>query len=162
MAGTSGKCHTFKGLKFYAKNGCVCLHDEADGSFFVLTVKEFLERARALSDEAKRLRELAALNPAQKWHAADRFELQQAIDNMVECCKEARNQGDRFDPKVAAWFTKHRPSRRSKISMASAANFSLALPGQLPRGKDTGKHVTPDFTLPAAGEKPKKLILPGE
>lgn len=162
MAGTSGKCYTFKGLKFYAKNGCVCLHDEADGSFFVLTVKEFLERASALSDEAKRLRELAALNPAQKWHTADRFELQQAIDNMVACCKEAQNQGDRFDPKVAAWFSKHRPTRRSKISMASAANFSLALPGQLPLGKDTGKHVTPDFTLPAAGEKPKKLILPGE
>lgn len=162
MAGTNGKCFTFKGLKFYAKNGCVCLHDEADGSFFVLTVREFLERARALSDEAKRLRELAAENPAQKWHTADRFELQRAIDNMVECCKEARNQGDRFDPKVAKWFAKHRPTRRSKISLANAANFTLSQPGTLPVGKDTGKHVSPDFTFPAQGAKPKKLILPGE
>lgn len=162
MAGTNGKCYTFKGLKFYAKNGCVCLHDEADGSFFVLTIREFLERARALSDECKRLRELSAANPAQKWHTADRFELQQAIDNMVECCKEARNQGDRFDPKVSAWFARHRPTSRSKISLANAANFTVSRPEPLPQGRDTGKHVSPDFTLPANGDRPKKLILPGE
>lgn len=162
MAANSGKCYTFKGLKFYAKNGCVCLHDEADGSFFVLTIREFLERASALSDECKRLRQLSAANPSQKWHTADRFELQQAIDNMVECCKEAKNQGDRFDPKVSAWFAKHRPTRRSKISFANAANFALAKPEPLPLGRDTGKHVSPDFSLPANGEKPKKLILPGE
>jgi hypothetical protein len=162
MAETAGKCYTFRGLKFYAKNGCVCLHDEDDGSFFVLTVKEFLERAAALSDEAKRLRQLMAANPDRKWLVQDRLELQQAIDNMVECCKEAKNQGDRSDPAVAAWFAKHRPTRRSKISLASAANFKTTLPGPLPLGTDTGKHVSPDFSFPALGAAPKKLILPGE
>lgn len=162
MTVTVGKCYTFRGLKFYAKNGCVCLHDEDDGSFFVLTVKEFLERAAALSDEAKRLRELMATNQDRKWMVQDRLELQQAIDNMVECCKEAKNQGDRSEPAVAAWFSRHRPTRRSKISLASAANFKTALPGPLPRGVDTGKHVRPDFSFPVAGTTPKKLILPGE
>jgi hypothetical protein len=52
----TGKCYTFCGLKFYAENGFVCLHDEETGEFYVLTRKEFLLRAAALADEAKRLR----------------------------------------------------------------------------------------------------------
>ena len=47
-----GKCYTYRGLKFYAQNGFVCLHDEATGEFFVLTRREFLERASALSAES--------------------------------------------------------------------------------------------------------------
>lgn len=155
----TGKCYTYRGLKFYAKNGFVCLHDEEDGAFFVLTRKEFLERAAALSDEAKRLRRQATENPGKAWITADRLELQQAIENMIAACRDAKEQGDRNDPEVAAWFARHRPHARSRVSMASAANFTTAKPGVLPLGKDTGKHVTPDFTL---GANPKKLILPGE
>ena len=155
----TGKCYTFRDLKFYAKNGFVCLHDEEDGAFFVLTRKEFLLRAQALSDEAKRLRQQAADNPGRAWIVADRLELQQAIENMVACCREAKEQGDRNDPEVAAWFARHRPHARSRVSMASAANFKTATPGVLPLGRDTGKHVTPDFSI---GLSPKKLILPGE
>ena len=157
---SSGKCYSYRGLKFYAKNGFVCLHDEQTGEFYVLTRREFLQRAQAISDEAKRLRTMAASNPAQAaWMSADRMDLQMAIDNMVACTKEAKEQGDRNDPVVDAWFTRHRPGRKSKISMASGANFKTALPGALPLGKDTGKYVTPDFTV---GAQPKKLILPGE
>lgn len=156
---TVGKCHSWRDLKFYAKNGYICLHDEEDGSFVVLTRKEFLQRALALSDEAKRLRQQAVQNPGKTWILADRLELQQAIENMVECCKEAKEQGDRSDPEVAEWFARHRPHKRGRVSMASAANFNTALPGALPVGKDTGKHVAPDFSL---GSGPKKLILPGE
>jgi len=160
MAETSGKCYTYRGLKFYAKNGFVCLHDEETGEFFVLTRKEFLQRAQALSEEAQRLRYMAAENPSKAaWLAADRMDLQQAIDDMIACTKEAKEQGDRDDPVVDEWFRRHRPGRKSKISLASAANFSSALPGALPRGRDTGKIVTPDFTV---GNTPKKLILPGE
>jgi hypothetical protein len=160
MAAATGKCFTFRGLKFYAKNGFVCLHDEATGEFFVLTRKEFLQRAQALADEAKRLRHMAATYPSKAaWLTADRMELQQAIDNMLECTKEAKEQGDRNDPQVDAWFMRHRPGRKSKISMANGANFKSDLPGALPLGTDTGKHVTPDFTV---GAPPKKLILPGD
>ena len=78
----SGKCYTYRGLKFYAKNGFICLHDEETGEFFVLTRKEFLFRAQALSDEAKHLRGMSAANPGKKWLAADRIELQQAIEQI--------------------------------------------------------------------------------
>lgn len=157
---TTGKCYSYRDLKFYAQNGFVCMHDEETGEFYVLTRKEFLQRASAISDEAKRLRHMAAENPGKAlWLSADRAELQQAIDDMIACTQEAKEQGDRDDPAVDAWFMRHRPGRKSKISLAGAANFTTGLPGVLPRGKDTGKYVTPDFS---AGAAPKKLILPGE
>jgi hypothetical protein len=156
---TNGKVYGWRDLKFYAKNGFICLHDEDTGEFFVLTRKEFLQRAQALSDEAKRLRQQAVDNPGKAWIASDRLELQQAIENMVECCKDAKEQGDRNDPEVAAWFARHRPHKRGRISMAGAANFVTAAPGALPLGKDTGRHAAPDFSV---GANPKKLILPGE
>jgi hypothetical protein len=157
---TTGKCYSYRGLKFYAQNGFICLHDEQTGEFYVLTRKEFLQRASAISDEAKRLRHIAAENPGKAaWLSADRAELQQAIEEMLACTNDAKEQGDRDDPEVDAWFMRHRPGRKSKISLASAANFTTGLPGSLPLGRDTGKYVTPDFT---AGAPPKKLILPGE
>ena len=78
---------------------------------------------------------------------------------MIAATKEAKEQGDRDDPVVDEWFRRHRPGRKSKISLASSANFTSALPGALPLGKDTGKYVTPDFSV---GAQPKKLILPGD
>jgi hypothetical protein len=158
LQNNSGKCYTYRGLKFYAKNGFICLHDEETGEFFVLTRKEFLFRAQALSDEAKYLRGMSASNPSKKWLAGDRLELQQAIENMLACTNEAKEQGDRNDPEVDAWFRRHRPGRKSKISLASAANFTTAAPGALPLGVDTGRYATPDFTVGAK----KKLILPGD
>jgi hypothetical protein len=158
----TGKCYTFRGLKFYAENGFVCLHDENSGEFFVLTRREFLQRAQALSEEAQRMRTASAQNPDKKWISADRMELVQAIENMIACTYEAKEQGDRTDPKVDEWFLRHRPRRKSRISLASSADFTTGLPGTLPLGRDTGKHVAPDFTMGDAASAPKKLILPGE
>lgn len=157
-----GKCYTYRGLKFYAQNGFVCLHDEETGEFFVLTRREFLERAAALSQEVKQLRQMMAINPSKKWLAGDRTDLQNGIDMMIAAAREAKEQGDRTDPEVDAWFMKHRPNRKSRVSLASAANFSGALPGALPLGKDTGKHVTPDFSVSPGQSGKKKLILPGD
>lgn len=157
-----GKCHTFRGLKFYAQNGFICLHDEDSGEFYVLTRREFLQRAQALSDEAQRLRHIMAANPSKKWLVADRLELQQAVEDMLAVVYDAKEQGDRTDPAVDAWFMRHRPHRRGKISLASGANFSVNTPGPLPQGQNTGKHVTPDFTMKAGQKAPSKLILPGD
>lgn len=159
----AGKCYTFKGLKFYAENGFVCLHDESTGEFYVLTRKEFLQRAQALSEEAARMRTVAAENPSKAvWLSADRADLIQGVEDMLACTYEAKEQGDRNDPKVDAWFRKHRPNRKSRVSMASSANFSTDLPGALPLGQNTGKQVHPDFTIGEQNNGPKKLILPGD
>lgn len=157
-----GKCYTYRGLKFYAQNGFVCLHDEDSGEFFVLTRREFLERAQALSLEAKRLRTMMAENPSRKWMAQDRMDLQDGVDMMVAAAAEAKEQGDRTDPEVDAWFARHRPHRKSLLSMAAAANFKTPTPGALPLGRDTGKHVKPDFSVSPGQSGKKKLILPGD
>lgn len=157
-----GKCYTYRGLKFYAQNGFICLHDEDTGEFYVLTRREFLERANALNEEAKRLRVMMAENPSRKWMAQDRMDLQDGVEMMVAAAVEAKEQGDRTDPKVDAWFMRHRPNRKGRASLSTTANFESALPGDLPRGADTGKHVTPDFSVSPGQSGKKKLILPGD
>ena len=155
----TGKCYSFRDLKFYAKNGFICLHDEETGEFFVLTRREFLLRAQALAEEAKHMRYMSADAPGTKWLMSERIELQNAVDDMIACTQEAKEQGDRDDPAVDAWFRRHRPHKRSKISMANAANFSSDLPGDLPPGKATNIQVAPDFSQSPAK---KKLLLPGD
>ena len=157
-----GKCYTYRGLKFYAQNGFVCLHDESTGEFYVLTRREFLDRAAALGEEAKRLRTMMAENPDRKWMAQDRLDLQDGVDLMIAAAKEAKEQGDRTDPKVDAWFMRHRPHRKSVLSMAGGSNFTSKTPGALPLGQDTGRHVKPDFSVSPGQSGKKKLILPGE
>lgn len=157
-----GKCYTYRGLKFYAQNGYICLHDEDSGEFFVLTRREFLERARALSLEAARLRTMMAENPDRKWMVQDRVDLQDGVDLMVAAAAEAKEQGDRTDPAVDAWFMRHRPNRKSLLSMANTANFKATTPGQLPLGRDTGKYAKADFSVSPGQSGKKKLILPGE
>lgn len=157
-----GKCYTYRGLKFYAQNGFICLHDEETGEFFVLTRREFLERAAALSEEAKRMRVMMTQDPARKWISSDRTDLQRGVELMVECAKEAQQQGDRTDPKVDAWFMRHRPNRKSAVSLASASNFTLNKPGALLNGNNTGKQVSPDFSLSPGKSGKNKLILPGD
>ena len=157
-----GKCYTYRGLKFYAQNGFVCLHDEATGEFFVLTRREFLERAAALSEEAKRMRVMMAQDPARKWISSDRQDLQRGVELMLDCAKEAQQQGDRTDPNVDAWFMRHRPNRKSAISLAAASNFTLNKPGGLPAGKHTGRQVNPDFSVSPGQSGKNKLILPGD
>jgi hypothetical protein len=105
---------------------------------------------------------MMATNPSKKWLAGDRADLQACIDMMIAAAREAKEQGDRTDPEVDAWFMRHRPNRKSLISMASSANFSGALPGVLPAGKNTGKQVTPDFSISPGQSGKKKLILPGD
>lgn len=158
-----GKCYTYRGLKFYAQNGFVCLHDEDSGEFFVLTRREFLERAKALSEEAKKMRVMGATNPAQaKWISSDRMDLQDGVEMMVAAAAEAKEQGDRTDPEVDAWFARHRPNRKARLSLTGSANFSTPTPGALPAGKNTGKQVTPDFSVSPGQSGKKKLILPGD
>ena len=157
-----GKCYTYRGLKFYAQNGFVCLHDEETGEYFVLTRREFLERAAALSQEVKQLRDMMAANPSKKWLVHDRMDLQAGVDMMLAVAREAKEQGDRTDPEVDAWFLRHRPNRKSRVSLASGANFTLNTPGDVSLGKDTGKHVKPDFSVSPGQSGKKRIILPGE
>lgn len=143
-----GVCYSYQDLKFYAENGCICLHDEEDGSFIVLQCREFLDRAGALNEDAKRLARLSIEQPSRaKIHAEERHTLQNVVADMISCVQEARDQGDHFEPAVMEWFRRHRPWSRGRVSMSGAANFQTPAPGPLPRGRHTGRTA-------AAGQTP--------
>lgn len=141
LAFAPGKAYRYGNLSFYAMNGCICLIDEEDGDFQTLTRKEFLLRAQTLSEGAKRMGA-----SSHRWHYQDRTETQSVVADMIECCQEAADQGDHFDPAVAAWFTRHRPGRKSLVSMSGKANFSSGRPSRLPRGRHTGRTAVADFS----------------
>lgn len=141
-----GPVRTYQDLKFYAMNGFVCLHDEKEGDFRVLTRKEWLDRADALSDEVKRLRQMAtnttgaALGGSAKVFYEDACRLQKFVEDMIACAMEAGHQGDHTDPKVSAWFTKHRPWAGSRTRQSRDPNkFDSKKPGPLPLGNYTGR-----------------------
>lgn len=153
-----GRTYRWRKITFYAMNGCICISDDrpdlpANEQFITVRRKEFLERAVAFSDQARALGRLAAEHPG-RGYADERNETLTLVENMLECAREAKAQGDPNDPAVRAWFSRHSSRRKGR---GSGKNFQTALPGPLPRGRDTGKQVTPD-PFPVAT---KKLILPG-
>lgn len=160
-----GKCYSYQDLKFYATNGYICLHDEEDGDFRVVTRREFLHRMEHISAEAAVLK--IARKPSEAEH---RNQLQHLVADMIECCQEAKDQGDHEEPDVMAWFIRHRPGRKSSVSFGSPN-----IPRPLPRGRFTGRTAKVDSSVyPAAvsradlaavmrGEaSPRKLLLPSD
>lgn len=158
----SGKCFSFGDLKFYAQNGCICMHDEEDGSFSVLTCEEFKTRAAAVNDQVKVLVRLATDTPSQKSLAEERDRLQRAVADMIECYWEAKEQGDHFDPAVMAWFCRHRPWARGRVSMNRSADFATPKPSAtLPVGRFTGRTTdVPSRSVTVPHERRRQLILP--
>lgn len=168
----SGLTYTFGSLKFYAMNGCICIHDEDDGSFIVTTRREFLLRAQALSDEVKRASQMMTASRVLSIDE-ERKRLQDQVEKMVQCCYEAQMQGDHDDPEVAAWFRKHRPwaGSRRRQNVSTAANFHtdklkpLSL-GRYKPGRECGPGVSAaaaQFVPRLPRPRPKTgLILPDD
>lgn len=153
LAFIAGKTFTYQDLKFYAMNGQICLHDETDGDFRVLTCDEFKTRAAALNEEARQLKSSSKRSDYER-----RILLFRVTADMGECIEEAIHQGDHNDPLVSAWFRRHRPWARSSASMSGAANFATAMPGALPRGRRLAPLVTPDRTS-SVGKRHRPVIL---
>lgn len=149
----AGKTFTYQDLKFYAMNGQICLHDEEDGDFRVLTCDEFKDRASALNEEARQLKSSAKRSDYER-----RMMLLRVVADMGECIAEAKHQGDHNDPIVSAWFRRHRPWARGRVSMSGALNFETRAPGPLPRGRRQAPLVRPDRTQ-SSGDTKRKLIL---
>lgn len=169
-----GKTYTFRDLKFYAMNGMICLHDEKDGDFRVLTCREWAYRTEAIGDEIKRLAVMQAENPSKRDLGEMRREYQQAVDDMILCYADAKTQGDHTDPEVEAWFRRHRPWARGRTKSPSRhADFEANRPSaKLPRGRFTGRTASSgqrldDLRRTTAGaqivgrpQPRRKLILP--
>jgi len=99
-------------LVFYAQNGMIVMEDEGNGDFFVVTRREFLERAQALNRMNSRER-----------HADQRDKINRTVEEMICCVKDAKFQGDPLDPRVQEWYLKHRPWKNQQLLIPS-------MPGQ--------------------------------
>ncbi len=157
-AAPTGKCYSFRDLKWYAQHGCICVHDQRDGGMQVLTCEEWKERAAALNSQAQRLSKMSCENPGIRSLAEDRRFTQAAVADMIAAYYEAKNQGDHFDAKVAAWFLRHRPGRRSTSSLSRRADFVTGTPRPMPLGRRTGRTSQPDRVLVPDG-LPKKIRI---
>ena len=92
----------FRSQLFGAKGGLVHIFDERDGTRSVCDPDEFLARAEALGREA-----------AYCIYADERKELIDAANDMEACAAEAAAQGNPLDPKVQAYYARHK--RRNSI-----------------------------------------------
>lgn len=145
------KMRKFQDLTYYACEGLIALHDARDDSFECLTPNDFETHVKAL---AKHVEGMQASDKAYErdMHAMCR----RAIPEMYEVLQEARYMGDPSDPRVQAYWAKHR-DRKSKVSLSSGSNLD-GYP-QLPyisRGPNTGKTAATDGQLPATPQ-PRKL-----
>lgn len=156
-----GTCFSYESLKFYAMNGYICLHDESDGDFRVLTCREWLLRGQAFTQEIARLKQMAASNSDQrKVFYQDIQRLQNLVEDIIASVMEAKHQGDHDDPAVSAWFQRHRPWARGRSRQnVDSAKFETAKPGPMPLGNYTGRTTGPGERAP---QRPRKLMLPGE
>jgi hypothetical protein len=168
----AGKNYRWRDLQFYAMNGGVCMHDEETGEFFVKTRREVLQTARGFAAEIK-------ANKAEHGVAeSDRLrELGKLVRDMIACCDEAKEQGDHTDPMVEAWFARHKPWKRSHVSMSGSGDFTAGAPAGvmagtassamhqmsrgagLPRGRINKDTIRPDRSVQMRAAAPK-LVLP--
>lgn len=88
----AGRVYRYKALLFWAQGGLVCIEDtSAEGEFKTVTAAEFAARVITV----RRLLERHAHK-----YADERNEDWNFIVNGAACVKEARRQGDPFDPAV--------------------------------------------------------------
>ena len=156
LAFISGKVFTYQDLNFYAMNGYVCMHDEVDGGFQVLSCDKILERVSALNEEARQLKSSAKPSDGER-----RTQLFRVVADLGECLKEAKHQGDHNDPMVQAWAMRHRPWTRSrrKASLSGSANFEVGHMRPMPTGRSGRPTIRPTHNRPLPSSGPKKLIL---
>jgi hypothetical protein len=96
-----GKHYRFRNQEFFAVEGMVVLEDANDGSIKGLTVRTALKRAEALNAQVK------VMN-----YRDERDEVMRCVENLIECIKEAKLQGDPTDPEIC--LKKVREQRRSR------------------------------------------------
>jgi hypothetical protein len=84
-----GRGFRFRNQRIWPEGGMICIENQLDGDFKVLTRQEAAARAIALN------RELPYID-----YPDERVELSNCVCNLCEAIKEAKRQGDPDDPNV--------------------------------------------------------------
>ena len=117
------KVYYYQDVEFWPEHGIINIVHCTTGKHTQCSVRSFLlERTGALVGERNRADS-----------HADRQQLQDVIDSMVECCQIARKQGDPFGAKAAS---------------------------EMMRGKGRQSILVPGMPTASGADKALKLILP--
>jgi hypothetical protein len=139
----TGTILKYEKLTFFACEGLIVLHDEREAAedYNVILPDDFLERARELNRLGK---ECTSTDSQRSLRETGRKYMQGASD-MRLAAKEAKDMGDPSDPAVQAFWARHRPGRKSRVSLRAGSDKAgyPQLP-ELPRGKNTGKTAAVD------------------
>lgn len=98
-----GKRYRFQKQEFWACNGLIYLENRDTGDFKAISRADAAARAIMFNDELRR---------DDGFYPDERTELSNCICNLCEAVKEAKHQGDPFDPEAAKQRAKesHNPS----------------------------------------------------
>lgn len=113
-----GPRHRFQDQIFYAWNGVVAVEDQRDGTFKTMPRADFAARAVAFNEALK-----------QKWdcfYDDERTALGRAVVEMCECVKEAKDQGDPYDPEAMTRVA--RENRTVSFSPSTDVGTDIRIP----------------------------------
>lgn len=130
--GTNRKIFDYKQTKFWAERGLIHTVHEHTGEYTTCSVREWLLRAKALSDQAWREK-----------YADERGQLVTLVENMVTVARQAKAQGDPHTRSGIDEAVRRLPTR---VSMPEVV-YSY-------RGKERRVSAEPPAASP--------LILPGD
>jgi hypothetical protein len=126
-SGSNRKVFDFRQTKFWAERGLIHTVNEETGGYTVVSVREWLLRARALSKQAWREK-----------YADERGQMVVLIENMVKAAQQAKRQGDPHTRDGLAEAKRRMPLRVSLPEVSynykgevrsGAAASKLILPG---------------------------------
>ncbi len=121
LLGTHNVVH-YRFLKIWADNGLVKFEDMRDGKFTVLPIHRATEHLKAINDMLKK-----SIQDRQYEYAENIEELQNAVADIAGVIKQAKEQGDPFDPKaVKDRVNEYYRSRPARIAVPAKFN-DLAL-----------------------------------
>ncbi len=112
-----GPVHRFKDQLLWAEEGMVCIEDQRDGDFKVLSRAEAAARAIAFNEEVRYMNA----------HPSDRDEMLRMVVALASCVKEAKTQGDPENPEVR----KHKIKAAKKTTMITGPSATPGLDNSL-------------------------------
>jgi hypothetical protein len=121
---SNSKVFGYKRVKFWPERGLIHIVEEDTGEYTPCSRSEWVARIVALNNATKRIK-----------YRDERTKNYRLIEQMLAANKEAKDQGDPFDPRVGRDMMDRGPTSVSMTGTAKRATPGLILPGSPGFGK---------------------------
>jgi hypothetical protein len=134
-----GKVHRYRKLLFWAQGGCVCVENEDEAGAF-----KSMSRVDAV---ARVILFKQAVDEGAYNYADERIEATNFIVNWCDSVREAKRQGDPFDPEVLAQQLRERQNSKGYIYLGDGSTKAINGFSQ------TDAALIPKIFIPGPGQK---------